>query len=191
MYTNLCTTGGLPVEFVRIGNKLISRSRIARRIDEILQMRVAGRSQQETADALGVDRTFISRLEALGEVRKGSRIALVAFSVKNKEELERAALAEGVDFTLIFTESERRHFAAQRSGADLVNEIMQLTAELRAYDTVLFLGSDMRIEMIEAILGRERVVGIQIGRSPITSDVEVDVGYVVDVIRSLKAGSKE
>mgnify|MGYP001236187976 CR=1 FL=1 len=178
------------MEFIRIGNKLISRSRIARRIDEILQMRVAGRSQQETADALGVDRTFISRLEALGEVRKGSRIALVAFSVKNKAELEQAALAEGVDFTLIFTESERRHFAAQRSGADLVNEIMQLTAELRAYDTVLFIGSDMRIEMVEAILGKERVVGIQIGRSPITADVEVDVGYVVDVVRSLKADVK-
>lgn len=178
------------MEFIRIGNKLISRSRIARRIDEILEMRVAGKSQQETADALGIDRTFISRIEALGEVRKGSRIALVAFSVKNKEELERAAIAEGVDFTLIFTESERRHFASRRSGADLVNEVMQLTAELRAYDTVLFLGSDMRIEMVEAILGKERVIGIQLGRSPITSDVEVDVAHIVALIRELKAASK-
>lgn len=178
------------MEFVRIGNKLISRSRIARRIDEILEMRVSGKSQQETADALGIDRTFISRVEALGEVRKGSRLALVAFSVKNKEELERAAAAEGVDFALIFTESERRHFASKRSGSDLVNEVMQLTAELRAYDTVLFLGSDMRVEMVEAILGKDRVVGIELGRSPITSDVEVDVAQVVGVIRRLKGASK-
>ena len=76
------------MDLVRIGSKLISRSRIIRRLDEILQMRVSGKSQQETAEALGVDRSFISRLEALGEVRKGGRVALIGFPIENKAELE-------------------------------------------------------------------------------------------------------
>ena len=46
------------MDLMRIGSKLISRTRLIRRLDEILQMRVAGKSQQETAEALGVDRTF-------------------------------------------------------------------------------------------------------------------------------------
>ena len=89
-------------------------------------MRSSGKSQQETAEALGVDRTFISRLEALGEVRKGGKVALIGFPIENKRELEEAARAEGVDFVLLFTEEERRRFAEGMSGAELINEIMRL-----------------------------------------------------------------
>ena len=104
------------MDLIRIGSKLISRSRMNRRLNEILQMRVSGKSQQETAEALGVDRSFISRLEALGEVRKGGRVALIGFPIENKAELEAAALAEGVDFLLLFTDEERRRFAEGLSG---------------------------------------------------------------------------
>ena len=188
MYTILCTRcvlGGY-VDLIRIGSKLISRSRIIRRIDEILEMRVSGKSQQETAEALGIDRTFISRLESLGEVRKGGRVALIGFPIENKDELQRAAQAEGVDFLLVLTEHERRRFAEAPSGADLVNEIMRLGAELRSYDVVVVLGSDMRIAQMESIIGKERVIGIEIGRSPITQDVRVDVGEIVELLRNLK-----
>lgn len=174
------------MDLVRIGNKLISRNRLIRRIDEILQMRVAGKSQQETAEALGVDRTFISRLEALGEIRKGGKVALIGFPIENKKELEEAALAEGVDFLLVLTESERWRFAEGMSGAELVNEIMRIGAELRSYDAVIVLGSDMRISMIEALIGKDNVIGIEIGRSPIRQDVKVDVAQIVELLRTLK-----
>lgn len=174
------------MDLVRIGNKLISRNRLIRRIDEILQMRVAGKSQQETAEALGVDRTFISRLEALGEIRKGGKVALIGFPIENKKELEEAALAEGVDFFLVLTESERWRFAEGMSGAELVNEIMRIGAELRSYDAVIVLGSDMRISMIEALIGKDNVIGIEIGRSPIRQDVKVDVAQIVELLRTLK-----
>lgn len=174
------------MDLIRIGSKLISRSRILRRLDEILEMRVAGKSQQETAEALGVDRSFISRLESLGEVRKGGRVALIGFPVENKSELETAALAEGVDFLLLFTDRERREFVERLSGAQLINEIMRIGAELRSYDAVILLGSDMRIGMMEALIGHENVIGIEIGRSPITRDVKVDVDAVVEILRSLK-----
>lgn len=176
------------MDIMRIGSKLISRARIDRRIDEAFEMRVAGKSQQETADALGVDRTFVSRLEALGEIRKGGRIALVGFPVENKLELERVASRFGVDFTLLFTDKERRDFAEKRSGADLVNEIMALGARLRSFDTVLFLGSDMRIKMVESMIGRERVIGILLGPSPLAKDVAVDLAEISNILESLRAG---
>jgi len=174
------------MELVRIGQKLISRNRIIRRIDEMLQLRVAGKSQQETAAILDVDRTFVSRLEALGEVRKGGRIALVGFPVKNKAELEQAALKEGVDYVLLFTEQERREFAASGSGADLINQLMQMAAELKSYEHVIFLGSDMRIDLVEAMIGRDSVIGLQIGRSPITEDVWIDPSAIVEIVRGLR-----
>lgn len=179
------------VELLRIGNKLISRSRIDRRIGEMLQLRLEGKSQQETADALGLDRAFVSRVEALGEVRKGGRVALVGFPIRNKAELERAALDEGVDFTFVLTEAERQEFAARVSGAALINEIMEMSARLRTFDTVLFLGSDMRLEMVESMIGRDVVVGVPLGKSPLTADVSVDVDAVVALLRGLKSGSKE
>jgi len=174
------------MDIMRIGSKLISRSRIDRRIDEAFAMRAAGKSQQETADALGVDRTFISRLEALGEIRKGGRIALVGFPVENKQELERIAGRYGVEFTLLFTDRERREFAESRSGADLVNEIMALAARLRSFDTVVFLGSDMRIRMVESMIGRERVIGVLLGRSPLKNDVRVDPESIAHILESLR-----
>lgn len=177
------------MDLVRIGNKLISRSRIIRRLDEILTLRVQGKSQQETAELLGIDRTFVSRVEALGEVRKGGRIALVGFPVGNKAALERAALELGVDFVLLFTEAERRHYAASISGAALVNEIMELSGRLRSFDTVVFLGSDARVEMVEAMIGRERVIGIPLGKSPLTADVFVNVDEVVAILSNLRGTS--
>jgi len=176
------------MDIMRIGSKLISRSRIDRRIDEVLEMRIAGKSQQETADALGIDRTFVSRLEALGEIRKGGRIALVGFPVGNKTELERVAARYGVEFTLLLSDRERREFAESRSGTDLVNEIMGLAARLRSFDTVVFLGSDMRISMVESMIGRDRVIGLVLGRSPLTKDVAVDAERVAGILEALREG---
>lgn len=173
------------MDLIRIGNKLIDRNRIIRRIDELLRLREAGKSQQDTANALGVDRTFVSRVEALGEVRKGNKVALVGFPIKNKQELERAARDAGVDFVLVFTEEERRRFAQQTSGAELVNELMQITADLKSYDVVVFLGSDMRIALVEAMIGKEAVVGIEIGRSPIKEDVWIDIEPLRAMLQNL------
>ncbi len=175
------------MDLVRIGSKLVSRSRIDRRIDEIIDLRIQGKSQQETADLLGIDRTFVSRVEALGEIRKGGRVALVGFPIKNARELESAARDEGVDFVLLFTDEERRAFAASVSGADLINEIMSLSVKLRSYDALLFLGSDLRLEMVESMIGRDVVVGMPLGASPLTEDVEVDVTQIIDVIRTLRS----
>jgi len=86
------------MDFIRVGDKLISRQRIVHMIDKALEKRVAGASQQEVANMLGVDRSFVSRLETLGEIRKGSKIALIGFPVGNKDELKQVADEFGVDY---------------------------------------------------------------------------------------------
>src|SRR5690606_28803976 len=113
-------------------------------------------------------------------------LPIFGFPIENKRELEEAARAEGVDFVLLFTEEERWRFAEGMSGAELINEIMRIGAELRSYDAVILLGSDMRIGLMESLIGKENVIGIEIGRSPIRRDVRVEVDRIVELLRALK-----
>ena len=174
------------MDLLRIGEKLISPGRIERTVEKILQLRSRGQSQQEVAEQLGIDRTFISRLESLGEVRKGGKLALIGFPIGNKEEIETVARQEGVDYTLVMTDSERWEFAEERSGAALANELMVIFSKLRSFDTVIFLGSDMRIKLVEAMLEPEAVLGIELGKSPMQEDKYVNPKELQALIRSLR-----
>ena len=175
-----------PGRLWRIGDKLVSGDRLRSLIQQMLDLRARGLSQQEVARAVGVDRSFLSRLEALGELRRGERVAVVGFPVANKEELERAAREAGAEFVLLMTNEERWRFARERSGDQLFNELMALLSSLTAYDRVVFLGSDMRIRMVEAILGTDRVVGIDLGPSPLASDVAVDPQRLGALVREVR-----
>ncbi|HAU31166.1 MAG: Putative transcriptional regulator [Desulfotomaculum sp. 46_296] len=176
------------MDLIRVGDKVINPERVHRSADQIFQLRKEGRSQQEVADRLGVDRTLISRLESLGEIRKGARIALVGFPVENGEELNEVASAEGVDFVLLMNDKERWQFIENKSGADLFNMFMATVAQIESYDAVIFIGSDMRIKMIEAILG-PRVISWEIGISPIKEDRWVNPEQLRQLIRQLKGAS--
>lgn len=172
-------------DLVRVGEKVISRAKLIDAIDRILDLRFRGMSQQEVADKLQVDRTFISRLESLGEVRKGGTVALVGFPVRNKDEVERVAREEGVDFILLMTERERRDFIEKRSGLDLFNDVMDLAARVRQHDVVVLIGSDKRIRILGALLDRE-VIRVEIGKSPIEEDKYVDPEALRATLRSLR-----
>ncbi|MGI6235855.1 MAG: transcriptional regulator, partial [Christensenellales bacterium] len=130
------------MDLIRIGDKLISLSRIESIVQEMLDLRQQGVSQAEVAKKFNTDRTFLSRLEGIGEVRKGRTIALVGFPVKNIEELKQVALQEGVDFSLIMTDRERWDFVYEKSGIELLNEVMGLIYQVRQYEVVIMLGSD-------------------------------------------------
>src|SRR5690625_4352546 len=131
------------MDIVRVGDKIISRRKIGRAVDRVLERRAAGLSQQDVADELNVDRAFISRLESLGEVRKGRQLAVVGFPLGNKDELEKVAREAGVDFVLLLDNVERWQFIEQRSGPELFQKVLGIIARLRECDTVVFLGSDM------------------------------------------------
>lgn len=173
------------MQIVRIGDKVINPERIYRMVNRMLELRATGHSQQEVAEILEVDRTLISRLESVGEMRKGKKIALVGFPVRNSQELTDLATGEGLDFVLLMTEQGRLDFARNQNGAETLNQVMMLLARARECDAVIFIGSDQRLKMVEALVG-PNVIGIEIGRSPMYEDVYVDPEMVRNLIRSLK-----
>src|SRR5690554_1389445 len=132
------------MKIVRIGSKTINKDKIYQIIDKIMDMRIKGVSQQDIADRIGTERSFVSRLESLGEVRKGDSVAFVAFPVKNKQEIVKLLDHYGVNFHLIMTEQERLAFVEERSGTQLLNTIMDLIVRARQCDTVVIFASDKR-----------------------------------------------
>ncbi|HHY42181.1 MAG TPA: transcriptional regulator [Thermoanaerobacterales bacterium] len=173
------------MDLIRIGDKLISLSRIATTINEMLELRRQGFSQADVAKKFNTDRTFLSRLESLGEIRKGKTIALVGFPIKNIDEIKQVAAEEGVDFSLLMTDRQRWDFVYEKSGIELLNEVVSIIYKVRQYDVVIILGSDQRLRLFKALLDNE-VVPIDLGKSPITQDVYVEPDYLRNIIRTIK-----
>ncbi len=173
------------MEFIRIQDKIISWQKIETSLKKVLQMRERGFSQQEVAEKLNIDRTFISRLETLGELRKGQRIACIGFPLHNKEEIQAILEKEGVEYILLMTEKERQGFINNRSGKELLNVIMDLITEARRYDVVICIGSDERIKLMEGVLNGQ-IISIEIGTSPITEDKWLDPAMIRNVLRSIR-----
>ena len=160
-------------DLIRIGDKLINRDKIISMLDRILELRATGLSQQDVANRLGLERTFISRLEGIGEIRQGGRQAVIGFPILNKEELTTVIKEMGVDFSFLMTDQERWDFIRSQSALELVNTLMDLMMQLRTFDVVVIIGSDFRIKIAQTILDKE-VVPIYLGESPIEEDKRVD-----------------
>ncbi|WP_027365678.1 helix-turn-helix domain-containing protein [Desulfotruncus alcoholivorax] len=176
------------MDLIRIGDKVISRYKIDYLISEILRLRSSGLSQTDVAGRLGIDRTFISRLEHMGEVRKGKSVAVIGFPIANREEIRSLLSAEGVDFILLMSESERWDYVRQKSGIELFNAIMDIIAQVHSCDQVVVIGSDKRINLLRAVLDKE-VVGFEIGESPLKEDRFVNPDELMAVIRVIKASN--
>ncbi len=174
----------MPGELVRIGEKVISMGRIEDTIQEILQLRSAGFSQQEVASRLGLDRTFISRLETLGEVRKGKRIAVIGFPLSNSGEIGRIAENRGVEYTWLMSEKERWELVQGESALDFFNYIMEKIGALRRFDLVIFIGSRKWQKIAEALLGCQ-VVFLELGSSPITEDCTLDPQRFEEILKQV------
>ncbi len=178
------------INIVRIGSKAINKDKLYQTIDKIMELRSRGVSQQEIADRIGTDRTFVSRLESLGEVRKGESIAFVAFPVKNKQEITDILDRYGVNFYLIMTEDERLAFVREKTGTELLNSIMDLIVQARQCDTVVIFASDKRGKLIEALVDSQ-VIRRDIGTSPITRDVYIPSQDIIEVMETLQYNREE
>ncbi len=73
-----------------------------------------------------------------------------------------------------------------KTGAELLNEIMGLVGTIRAFDTVIMLGSNMRIKLVEAVVDKQ-IIAIILGETPLREDKYVDP----EVLRSLLKGLKD
>lgn len=171
--------------FFRVGDKLLNRDKVDRIIDRIFDLRVSGLSQQEVAQRVGCDRSFVSRLESLAEVRKGGSLAIIGFPLANTLEIQDLCSELGVDYTLLMNDEERWKLIQSFDGESLLNWLMELMVEMSDYDHVIMIGSDMRIRLAEAILG-EKVFGILIGASPIQEDYYLSLDKVRNLIISIK-----
>ena len=161
------------MEFVRIGEKLINLHKIDETVRHILQLRSNGMSQQEVAEKLQLDRSFISRLESLGNVRRGGRMGMMAFPVSNAEELLALADCYGIEKKLILSNRERWQLIQGKSGVDFLNEVIKIIEDMRQCDTVFVFCSAKWNRMAAALLDNE-VYTVEIGKSPISTDVYVD-----------------
>lgn len=171
----------------RIGDKIVSREKLIDAIDEILDEREAGATQEEVARSHGVQRSFVSFLESLGEVRRGSRVALVGFPVANAKEVKALAEERAVDFTLVFSQAEREAIESG-SASEVFNRLLETLATLRDYDVIILMASDWRVEMIEHILGKE-VIAIELGHSPLREDVQVDIEQLDRLLADVMPGT--
>ncbi|MDW7675075.1 MAG: transcriptional regulator, partial [Bacillota bacterium] len=139
----------------------------------------------EVAAKLNIDRTFISRLEKMGEIRKGNSIAVIAFPVLNKDQLLQLLKKHGIDYHLVMTETERWNFVKNRSGIELLNEITDILAKLKDFDAIIMIGSNQRVKIFEALFS-QKVIGIEIGESPIEEDRNVNLVKLEEIINSIQ-----
>ena len=169
------------MDFIRIGDKVIDYKQIDKTIKKILKLREKGFSQNDTSEEIGIERSFISRLESLGEIRKGKKIALLGFPIANKEELIDLANEYGLDYIFLLTEKERWKFIEEKNGLELFNKIMEIMIKLRKFDLLIFLGSDMRLDLMDNLI-EGKTIGIELGESPLKKDVYVDTGNIRKIL---------
>lgn len=173
------------MDFIRIGDKVISCTKINKKVAEIIKLRAMGLSQSDVGEKMGIERTFISRLEGLGEVRKGQSIAAVGFPIKNKQEVEKLLKEYGVEYSLLMSEDERNEFVNQTNGQQFVNYMMDLINKFRDFDTVIVMASDNRNKIMRGMLDNQ-IIEIDIGKSPLKEDVNVNLDLLTEILMILK-----
>jgi transcriptional regulator len=179
------------MNLIRVGEKVVSLEKLEQAVRKILQLRASGSTQTEVAERLGIDRSFISHLEGLGELRKGRRVALVAFPVKDRKRVEELALEAGVDLAIVMSQDERESIFEGMTGTDVFNEVIDLLAELVECDVIVVAASDLRIQQAERLFGSDRVIGFSLGPSPIRTDVAVDLDMLKTLLESVITERKE
>ena len=167
----------------RIGDKVVSETKLHDAIAAILGEREAGATQEDVARAHEVQRSFVSFLESLGEVRRGDKVALVGFPVANADEVKALAARHALDFVLVLSQDERESIESG-DASRVFNQLLETIATLKEYDTLVLLASDWRIRTMERILGTE-VIGIPLGPSPLRTDMPVDIAELDSVLTSV------
>jgi hypothetical protein len=173
------------MRFYRIGDKVVSRDKLIDQVDAILVDREGGATQQGAAAAHGVDRSFVSWLETLGELRRGKRVAFIAFPVANVAEVKRACDEHGVELSVVVSQAVREGMEAGPADR-MFNLVLDTLADLKGFDVVVIMASTKRTGAIERILGSE-VIARELGPSPLRHDVEVDIAELNDLLDAVTA----
>ncbi len=162
-----------PERIFRVGEKMISLNKAARLVERVLELREKGVSQQEAAKRLHLDRSFVSRLEAIGEIRKGNRVAVIGFPLENTEQLSDLCRSYGLDFYFLLNNRDRWEMVRDQQALDFFNRMLELVARLREFDTLIMISSERWYQLAEALLDIQ-IIFINLGPTPIREDRFLD-----------------
>jgi transcriptional regulator with XRE-family HTH domain len=166
---------------VRIGEKMISLDKAGRLLEHIFELRARGLSQQEVARRLSLDRSFVSRLESAGELRKGKRVAVVGFPIANSAELTQICRELGLDFCLIMNNRERWALVDDKKALDFFNQVLEIITQLKGFDILVLLTSERWYRLADALLDLQ-IIYMNLGPTPVQEDCHVDpVGFRVSL----------
>lgn len=171
----------------RVGEKIISMDKVYRMAERIMELREQGVSQQETAVRLNLDRSFVSRLEAAGEIRRGSRVAVIGFPLANVEELSELCFSYGLDYYLLMTNRERWVMVRDQKALDFIDRVFEMIALLRDFDTLVMISSEKWYRLAEVLLDLQ-VLFINLGPTPIREDCYVEPGLLDKILAGVTAG---
>ena len=169
---------------IRIGDKIVSIDRAVRLLEQVLRLRAQGLSQQEVAHRFSLDRSFVSRLEAVGEIRKGRRVAVIGFPIENKQELTDFCREQGLDFIYILNNEERWSLVSGQQALDFFNQVMEIVSKLREYDTLILLTSERWFRLAEALLDLQ-IIFVNLGSSPILQNYRVDTALFKETMQDI------
>ena len=168
----------------RIGEKLVSLNKVMRQVEKTLEMREKSHSQQEIATRLHLDRSFISRLESIGEIRKGRRVAVIGFPLANSSELTAICRAFGLDFSMLLNDQERWALVQDKQALDFFNKMLEIVTRLREYDTLIMITSEKWFHLAEALLDLQ-IIFISLGPTPISEDRTIEPQQLRDTLEQV------
>lgn len=168
----------------KIGDKFISPDKAVRLIERILELREQGVSQQETAKRLKLDRSFVSRLEAIGEIRKGRRVAVIGFPLANAAELITICKAYGLDYYLLLNNQERWNMVRDKQALDFFNSMLELVTRLRGFDTLIMITSEKWYQLAEALFDQQ-IIFIKLGPTPIEEDCILESSILEETLEQV------
>ncbi len=170
-----------PDRIYRIGEKTISLTKATNCVEKALGLRESGLSQSETARKLELDRSFVSRLESIGEIRKGNRIAVIGFPLKNYDDLKHICHTRGLDFNLILNNEQRWEMVSNKEALNFFNQMLDLLSKLRSYETLILITSKKWHQLAEALLDIQ-IIHVNLGETPINEDVVIEEKKFLDIL---------
>lgn len=164
---------------VKIGDKVISLEQARALVERIFHLRSTGSTQREVASMLGVERSFISHLEGLGEVRR-RQIALIASAAPDPEKIDRVARELDIDLVHI------------TEGPTGLRDVLDLLAAAKELDFVVFLGPAEEAALIEQVIDT-RTVSIPLQEAGRLKEIlgELAEKRTRRAFRSVKRGEKK
>jgi hypothetical protein len=140
------------MRLIKVGNKLISWEKISSAINEILQRRSTGATQQEVASDFGIERVFISYLESIGAIQRNQSLAVVCWLIDNLAEVSNLVGSYGVEmFNLVPNSTSLSHIEVN----DICRYVIEVLAKVKKFQALIVIGDRSQVELFREITDQD------------------------------------